>query len=79
MDNEEYTSILSDNLDSLKFKRGGSLLYGDRYFSWGCLQMTLIIRLKNDPHSRRIMTGVILSLFYGVFIRRYNGPAEKKN
>ena len=50
-------SILSDNFDSLKCKRGGSLFYGGRYFSWGYVQMTLILRSKNDPRSRRIMTG----------------------
>ena len=31
--NEEYFSILSDNLDSLECKRGGSLFYGGQYFS----------------------------------------------
>ena len=57
MNNEELFSILSDNLDSLKYKRGGHYSTGGQYFSWGCVQMTLILRSKNDPQSRRIMTG----------------------
>ena len=48
--------FLSKNLDSLKCKRGGSLSYGGRYFSWGFVQMTLILWSKNDPQIRRIMT-----------------------
>ena len=64
MYNEEYFNILSDNLDSKKCKRGGALFYGGQYFSWGCVQMTLILRSKNDPHSH-YSTGVI--------IRRYTG------
>ena len=43
--------------DLITNKRGGSLFYGGQYFSWRCVQMTLILRSKNDPHSRRIMTG----------------------
>ena len=43
--------------------------------------MTLILRSKNDPHSRRIMTGVIFlrrimtpsHYSTGVIIRRYTG------
>ena len=58
MYNGECISILSENWDSLKCKKeGGHYSTGGRYFSWGCVQMTIILRSKNDPHSRRIMTG----------------------
>ena len=48
--------------------------------------MTLILRSKNDPHSRRIMTGVIFlrrimtpgHYSTGVIIRRYTGDAFTK-
>ena len=71
----------SSETDLITNKRGGSLFYGGQYFSWGCVQMTLILRSKNDPHSRRIMTGVIFlrrimtpgHYSTGVIIRRYTG------
>ena len=49
MNNEEYFSILSDNLDSLKYKRGGHYSTGVNIFREGVCKWHLFYGRKMTP------------------------------